>query len=88
MKMESNFEIVRIAEEYILVPVGDQMESFQGTVVLNDVSAYMLELMREDRTEKELVQLIMNEFDVDEKTAEEDVLEALNEMKRIGIIHV
>ena len=35
-----------------------------------------------------LVQLIMNEFDVDEKTAEEDVLEALNEMKRIGIIHV
>ena len=88
MKMESNFEIVKIAEEYILVPVGDQMESFQGTVVLNDVSAYMLELMREDRTEKELVQLIMNEFDVDEKTAEEDVLEALNEMKRIGIIHV
>lgn len=87
MKMESNFEIVKIVEEYILVPVGDQMESFQGTVVLNDVSAYMLELMREDRTEKELVQLIMNEFDVDEKTAEEDVLEALNEMKRIGIIH-
>ena len=41
MKLESGFEIVNIADDYMLVPVGDQMEQFNGTVVLNDVSAFL-----------------------------------------------
>lgn len=87
MRIKSNFEIVKIADDYTLVPVADRIESFNGIVILNDVSAFLLENMQEDKSEKELVQLLIDEFDVDKKTAEGDIHEMLIEMKRIGIIH-
>ena len=86
MKMKPNFELVKIADDYMLIPVGDKMDSFNGTVVLNDVSAFLIEKMQGDVTEADLVKLLTEEFDVDLITATRDVNEALSEMKRIDII--
>lgn len=87
MKLEPNFEIVKIVDDYVLIPLGAKMESFNGTVVLNEVSAFLLEKMQEDITETELVGLVTEEFDVDHITAKNDVHEALNEMMKLGVIH-
>lgn len=87
MKMVNGFEIVSVADDHMLVPVGDQMEQFNGTVVLNDVSAFLLEKMRNDVTEEELVNYVLEEFDVDRERAETDVKNVLKEMIEIGIVH-
>ena len=87
MKMVSGFEIVNIADDHMLVPVGDQMEQFNGTVVLNDVSAFLLEKMRSDVTEEDLVNYVLEEFDVDRERAKTDVKNVLKEMIEIGIVH-
>lgn len=86
MKIKSDFEIVNIDDDYMLVPVGDQIESFKGTVILNEVTAYLLEKMRVDRTIEELIKLLTSEYDVDEITAQRDLAELLNEMRKIGIL--
>jgi len=87
MKMVSGFEIVNIADDYMLVPVGEQMEKFNGTVVLNEVSAFLLEKMKDDVTEEKLVQYVMEEFDVEKERAKEDIEKVLKEMIEIGIVH-
>lgn len=87
MKMVNGFEIVNIADDNMLVPVGDQMEQFNGTVVLNDVSAFLLEKMKVDVTEEELVNYVLEEFDIDRERAEADVKNVLKEMIEIGIVH-
>ena len=87
MRMENGFEIVNIADDYMLVPVGEQMDKFSGTVILNEVSAFLLEKMKEDVTEEELINYVMDEYDVDEKKAKEDIARVLKEMIEIGIIH-
>ena len=87
MKMVNGFEIVNIADDNMLVPVGEQMEQFNGTVVLNDVSAFLLEKMKVDVTEEELVNYVLEEFDVDRERAETDVKNVLKEMIEIGIVH-
>lgn len=87
MKVAPNFEMVKIADDYMLIPVGDQMDAFNGTVVLNDVSAFLLEKMKNDMSEDELVRLTTEEFDVDFETAQADVKMVLDEMMRIGIIY-
>ena len=84
--MKENFEIVKVADDYMLVPVGDQMDKFCGTVVLNEVSAFLLEKMKTDRTVEELISFLMNEYLVEDKTAQTDVLSALEKMKAIGVI--
>ena len=48
MKLKSNFEVVHIADEHIIVPIGEQREQFKGVVVLNEAAAFLLEKMSED----------------------------------------
>ena len=87
MKRTPNFELVNVADDYILVPLGDQMEKFNGTVVLNEVSAFLLEKLESDLTIKELVRLLLDEYDVDFDTAQADVEKAVEEMKKLGIVY-
>ena len=87
MRLAPEFEIVNIADDYMLVPVGSQMEKFNGTVVLNDVSAFLLEQLKTDRTKEELVRLLMETYDVDTAAAQADVDMAIEKMKKIGIIY-
>ena len=87
MKIEPNFEIVQIADDYMLVPVGDKIEQFNGTVVLNEVAAFLVGKMKTDITEEQLIDLVMEEYEVDKETAKEDIEKVILDMKKIGIIH-
>lgn len=87
MKIKSGFEITNIADDYMLVPVGDQVEHFNGVVVLNEVSAFLLEKLKSDRTSEELALLLADAFDVDLATAQKDVHTAIEKMMSIGVIY-
>ncbi len=87
MKIKPDFEIINVADDYMLVPVGDQMEQFSGTVVINEVSAFLLGLMKTDISEEGLVNALISEYDVDEDTARADVDKTLKKMIEIGIIY-
>ena len=87
MKIAPGFEVVNIANDYLLVPLGEQMDKFNGTVILNEVSAFILNQLKAELTKEELVRLLMNEYDVSLETAQADVDKAVEQMKEIGIIH-
>ena len=86
MKLKPDFQIVQMANDYMLVPTGDQIDSFNGTVILNDVSAFMLNQLKEDLEKEDLVERLVKEFDVESATAREDVDAAVEKMKQIGIL--
>lgn len=86
MKLKPDFQIVQMANDYMLVPTGDQIDSFNGTVILNDVSAFMLNQLKEDLEKEDLVDRLVREFDVESAKAREDVDAAVEEMKQIGIL--
>ena len=86
MKIKPDFTIVQVADDYLLVPVNDQMERFNGTVVLNEVSAFLLEKLKTERSAEELASLLTDEFDVDAETAKADVLALIDKMRETGII--
>ena len=86
MKLKPDFQIVQMANDYMLVPTGDQIDSFNGTVILNEVSAFILNQLKEDLEKEDLVERIVMEFDVESATAREDVDAAVEKMKQIGIL--
>ena len=86
MKLKPDFQIVQMANDYMLVPTGDQIDSFNGTVILNEVSAFMLNQLKEDLEKEDLVERLVKEFDVESATAREDVDVAVEKMKQIGIL--
>ena len=86
MKLKPDFQIVQMANDYMLVPTGDQIDSFNGTVILNEVSAFILNQLKEDLEKEDLVERLVMEFDVESATAREDVDVAIEKMKQIGIL--
>ena len=86
MKLKPDFQIVQMADDYMLVPTGDQIDSFNGTVILNEVSAFLLDQLKEDLEKEDLVERLVMEFDVDPATAREDVNAAVEKMEQIGIL--
>ena len=86
MKLKPDFQIVQMANDYMLVPTGDQIDSFNGTVILNEVSAFILNQLKEDLEKEDLVERLVMEFDVESATAWEDVDAAVEKMKQIGIL--
>ena len=86
MKLKPDFQIVQMANDYMLVPTGDQIDSFNGTVILNEVSAFLLNQLKEDLEKEDLVERLVKEFDVESATARQDVDAAVEKMKQIGIL--
>lgn len=86
MRMKENFNIVEIAGDYMAVPTGDSIADFSGTVILNEVSAFILKQMKTGVTEETLLECMLNEYEVDRDTAAADLKEILNTFTEMGLI--
>ena len=86
MRIKSTFELVEVAGEYMLVPTGDSTTSYKGIWTLNDAAGFLLGKMNEPRTKEQLVALLMNEYKVDQTTAESDIDDLLQKLLEFGVI--
>ena len=86
MKMLPGFEIISIAEEYIVVPIGENTKRLRGIVVLNEAAAILLEKMKEDVSLEELVLYLMDHYVVEKNKARRDIEEMLDTLQSIGIV--
>ena len=55
MKLRYEFSVMEMDGEYMAVPVGDNAEQFNGMLRMNDVSAGILDLLKEDTTEQAVI---------------------------------
>lgn len=86
MKMKPNFEIINIGDDYMAVPTGENMTIFGGTVALNAVSAFLLDKLQTEKSEEELVECLLSEYEVSEEVARADVQTIIATFKEIGIV--
>ena len=86
MIINPNFEITEIADEFIAVPVGTEVLSFNGVVVLSEPTAYLLRELKEPKSIEDLIALLIEEYDIDKSDAEKDVNNIVRELLRIGLI--
>ena len=70
--------------ETLLVPAGGT--GFAGMVRGNRTLGAILELLRHDTTEEEIVAAMKKRFDAPEERIAEDVKKALSELRKIGAI--
>lgn len=85
MKTNKEFEIVEIAGEYMAVPVGSLSKDFHGVVALTEASAFLLRHM-DAKNKGELIQLLLDEYDIDKDTIERDLDAVIQKMLDIGLI--
>ena len=75
MKIKSEFILREIMGSYIVVPTGENLVDFKVMLTLNETSAFLWNLLQEEKTFDEVVYELISEYNVDEQTARQDVEE-------------
>lgn len=86
MKRDGEFIVSKIAGEYILIPTGNAALRFHRLMIINEVEAFLWELLAQEQTEESLVQNVLRTYEVDEKTARQDIADFVERMKDGPII--
>ncbi|MDD6847401.1 MAG: PqqD family protein [Oscillospiraceae bacterium] len=86
MKIKDGFMLRQFGEDYIVVAVGDDAEDFNKLITLNSVGAYIYNLLNNDMTYEEIVSAVLDKYDADRKTVENDINIFLADAKKAGLI--
>lgn len=86
MKIDKNFVLREIAGDYIIVPTGNTALTFNGLITVNEVGAFLWELLQKDTTEEKMLDALLKEYDVDENTARIDIREYVEKLVESGIL--
>ena len=76
----------QFGEDYIVVAVGDDAEDFNKLITLNSVGAYIYNLLNNDMTYEEIVSAVLDKYDADRKTVENDINMFLADAIKAGLI--
>jgi Coenzyme PQQ synthesis protein D (PqqD). len=77
----------KTGNEYVLVPVANNIADMNSVYTLNETGAFLWELIDGKRCVNNLIEALVEEYETDEKTASEDVFSFISEMKNYLIIN-
>lgn len=76
----------KTGNEYVLVPVTNNIADMNSVFTLNESGAIIWEMIDGEKSIGDLVEAVIKEYDIDYKTAEEDVFAFIDKMKKYLII--
>ena len=86
MKAKQGFVLRNIVDEFILMPTGDNIGKFNGSVLLNEVSAFIWEKLQNPISKEDLLKAILDEFEVERAVAATDLNALLAKLKEYDVI--
>ena len=86
MRVIDDLIVREIAGEYILVPTGSAALKIHGMINLSESGYLLWNKLQSDCTEEELVDAILEKYEIDRETATEDTKTFLEKMDSIGIL--
>ena len=73
MKIKDGFILREVAGNFIVVAVGNAVKKFNGVITLNEVGAFLWKKLSDGATEAELVDAVLEDYEVERQVAEQDV---------------
>lgn len=86
MKIKPGFTLRHVVGEYMVMPTGENIKRFGGSVILNEVSAFIFEQLQKPVSREDLLTQILAEFDVDEATAAADLDALLEQFRQMELL--
>ena len=86
MRITKEFVLREIAGDYIIIPTGKTVFDFNGLITLNEVGVSLWKMLQNEVTFDDLLQGVLDEYDVEPAVAREDIQEFLDQPVNRGII--
>ena len=86
MKLKYAMAVQKVADGYVAVTVGEDASKFSGLIRLNATGAYMLEQMKEEISEEELIKRLSAKYDADEAELRTAAKKFIDRMREEGFL--
>lgn len=86
LKIKDGFVMRNICDEWIIVPVEHREEEHTFIMTVNETGHFLWEMLEKGTTEQELLLRIREEYEVDEQTAQKDIVEFVQQLRNKAII--
>lgn len=75
-----------VAGNYVVVAVGEASKNFNGVINLNESGAFLWKKLADGIEEAELIKELLNEYEVSEEIANNDVKTFIKKLKEADIL--
>ncbi|MBQ1350110.1 MAG: PqqD family protein [Ruminococcus sp.] len=86
MKIKDNFLLRKVADSYVVVPVGKLTLDFNGIITLNETGAFLFEQLQKGAEREDLIENLLKEYDVDPEKAAADIEVFLEKVKDADVL--
>ena len=86
MKLNPDFILQEMGGEAVLVPTGEAGERFRGIVRLNETAAFIVDCLRTETSQEQIVDALLAEYEVERSEAKRHVNTVLSQLREIDAI--
>ena len=86
MKKIKDFAVREIAGECLLVPMDTTAQAFNGLISLSDTARFIWENIEKVDSLKAMVDMMVQEYEIDEQTAARDAVRFISHLVQIGFV--
>ena len=86
MKLKGESVLREVVGEIIVIPVGKTALNFNGMICINGVSAEIWKGLQEEKTKEEILENILQEFDVSREEATADLDVFLHQLRENNLL--
>ncbi len=86
MKIKDDFILRKVADSYVVVPVGNMTLNFNGIINLNETGAFLFDVLQRGAKEQELLEKMLDEYDVPVEKAKSDIDDFISKLKEADIL--
>ena len=86
MKIKENFMLRKVADCFVVVPIGAAVAEFNGMINLNEAGAFLWQCLENETTTDDVVKAMLEQYDVDEATAKKDVDRFVAQLREASLL--
>lgn len=86
MQLKQKFVLRTLGGEFILVPLADRKDTFEGLISFNETGAFIWKKIEEGKEEPEIVAALLEEYEVEEEQAKVHVAKICSDLRKLGIL--
>lgn len=86
LKLEKEYVLRQIGDDYVIVPVGKAVLSFNGMITVNETGAFLWEQLVKGTSKEGLLETLMETYEVTQEEAERDIDEFLDVLYKNNIL--
>lgn len=86
MKVSADLILREVAGENVLIPSGELASQIYGILSLNESGVFLYKKLQKDCTKEELIDALLEEYEIDRETAAKDLERFLKKMEEAKIL--